>query len=315
MSRSIKLVAVALSSAALLACLVAAANALPRTAPAIEAEVICCCTMNSEQNASDGTKSQQQSPQTKPDAASDAPPAKRAPSTTQPQTMSVRGVVNVSSRLDLQKTDLTRVVVYLASDPSLDEATPLNDHVSVAQKNKSFIPNFTVVQRGTTVEFPNWDDFDHNVFSRSKAAPAFDLDRYPRGQSKSRVFEKIGVVQVFCNIHPQMRAVIFVTPNRYFARADAEGRFEIKDVPPGQYEVVAWQERCGEQRQPIAVGGPEAPPELTLTLQENRQSIIANDPPQRDSGYGIERGLGVKREKLNLPTVKDSHPAPDAPPK
>ena len=247
---------------------------------------------------------------------SEAPkPAQTQPqATTRPQQRaSIRGIVTLKGSWDLQKPDLTRAVIYLASNPVLDDAPAGIDHATVAQKDKSFVPNFTVVPRGTTIEFPNWDDFDHNVFSRSKAAPAFDLDRYPRGQSKSRVFEKVGVVQVFCNIHPQMRAIIFVTPNRYFARADADGKFEIPDVPTGQYELVAWHERCGEQRQTIEVRSDA--PEVSLTLEENRQNIIAHDPPKRDADYGIERGLGVKRERLNLPVVKDSHPAPDAPPK
>ena len=41
---------------------------------------------------------------------------------------------------------------------------------------------------------------------------------------------------------------------------------------------------------------------------------MSNDPPERRGGYGVERGLGAKREQLNLPVVKDSHPAPTPPP-
>ena len=184
-------------------------------------------------------------------------------------------------------------------------------HATVAQKNKAFVPNFLVIPCGTDVEFPNFDHFDHNVFSISKAAPAFDLDRYPYNSSKTRNFDKVGVVQTFCNIHPDMRAIIFVTPNAYFTRADADGKFQLENVPVGKYNVVAWQERCGEQQQPVEVGNEWEPPEISFTLAENRQSILANDPPVRDSSYGVERGLGVKRERLNLPVVKESHPALD----
>src|SRR6185295_3596707 len=119
-------------------------------------------------------------------------------------------------------------------------------------------------------------------FSRSAAAPQFDLVRYPYGQSKKRKFEKVGVVQVFCNIHPQMRAVIFVTPNRYFTTADAEGQFELADVPPGKYQIVAWHERCGEQQQALEVTS-VAGPEVTLTLEEDRASIMENTP-RREEG-------------------------------
>ncbi len=237
-------------------------------------------------------------------------PATLPAPTTQPLLFSVRGHIRIAADWSLQKPDLTHVIAYLGSDPALDALPHHEEHVSVCQKNKTFVPNFTVIPRGTNVEFPNWDNFDHNVFSCSKAAPAFDLDRYPRGQSKRRTFEKVGVVQVFCNIHPQMRCIIFVTPNVLFSRADENGAFEITGVPAGKYELVIWQERCGEQRQPVEVSS-DAAADVSITLSENRQQIIANDPPRKPADYGVERGLGVKRDRLNLPVVKESHPAPD----
>ncbi len=182
-------------------------------------------------------------------AAGPTPPASN---TTQPAatcpTVSVRGRVTIASALDIQKPDLSRVVIYLASEPAIDAVPMPAERPTVSQRNKMFVPNFLVVSRGAEVEFPNWDHFDHNVFSRSKAAPAFDLDRYPYGCSKTRQFDKLGVVQVFCNVHPSMRAIIFVTPNRFFTRADAEGQFELNGIPPGRHELVAWHERCDEQR-------------------------------------------------------------------
>jgi len=235
------------------------------------------------------------------------PAIANAPTTT-PAGALVRGRIRIGSSLDLQKPDLSRVVVFLDSDPVLDAAPPPAEHPSVSQHNKAFAPNFLVISIGTEVEFPNWDHFEHNVFSRSKAAPAFDLERYGYGLSKSRVFDKVGVVQVFCNIHPQMRAIIYVTPNDYFTRADGDGQFELDNVPPGDYQLVAWQERCGEQRQTIKVGL-DGVRDITFTLDENRSSILANDPPHPRGNYGVERGLGVKREQLDLPVVHGVHPA------
>jgi plastocyanin len=227
--------------------------------------------------------------------------------------VSISGQVSIAAGWELQRPDLSRVVVYLGTDAILDARPVPTEPAQMAQRDKAFIPDFLVVSRGTAIEFPNWDHFDHNVFSRSAAAPAFDLKRYPYGESKSRIFDKLGVVQLFCNIHPDMRALIVVTPNRFFTRADARGHFELRHVPPGQYDVVVWQERCGEQHKSAdtragAVTG------LNVTLDQNRQSILANDPPRLPANYGVERGLGVKRETLNLPTVDDAHPAPQTPP-
>jgi hypothetical protein len=48
------------------------------------------------------------------------------------------------------------------------------------------------------------------------------------------------VVDVYCNIHPEMAATILVLPNRKFARVGADGRFAIADVPPGTWTVFAY---------------------------------------------------------------------------
>jgi plastocyanin len=224
-------------------------------------------------------------------------------------TFTLHGHVDIHSGIDVQKIDLTHVVVYLDSDPILDAAPISTEHAVVAQKSKQFVPKFVAVAKGTDVEFPNWDHISHNVFSRSAAAPAFDLDRYPYGVSKTRTFTKVGIVQVFCNIHPSMRAMIFVTPNPFFARADKDGKFQLVNVPAGHYTLAFWQERCGTRRQQVDAG-PGHEQELSLSLTEDRNNILANDTPAHDDSYGTERGLGMKRETLNLPVVTESHPAP-----
>ncbi len=222
---------------------------------------------------------------------------------------SVRGALTLGGGLDLQKPDLSRAVVYIASDSTLDKEEPPKAPAIVAQRDKKFVPDFTVVSKNTTLEFPNEDPFDHNVFSRSKAAPAFDLDRYPKGMSKSRVFTEVGIVQVFCNIHPSMRAIIVVTPNHYFTRADGKGNFSIPGVPAGKYTLVAWQERCDELRKDIEVAA-NGLSDIKLELKESRQAIMSSEKTTGQQGYGLDRGLGVKQEKLNLPVVTDVHPAP-----
>jgi plastocyanin len=229
---------------------------------------------------------------------------------TQPSGAAITGIVALSGEISLDKPDLTRIVVYLDSDPVLDAVPRTFSHATVAQKDKRFVPNFTIIPKGTPVEFPNWDDFDHNVFSLSAAAPAFDLARYPRGQSKTRVFDKVGVVRIFCNIHPSMRALVVVTPNVFYTRPDAAGNFKLQNVPPGHFNLIAWQERCGQTEQSIDLG-PAGASNVTLTLSEDRDQILADQPPTRNVPYGLQRGLGVQQQKLNLPVVKDSHAAID----
>jgi hypothetical protein len=65
-------------------------------------------------------------------------------------------------------------------------------------------------------------------------------------------------IPVKCNIHPWMRAYIAVFKHPYFAVSDKDGKFEIKNLPPGTYTIKAWHEKLGTQTQKITVAGGEA---------------------------------------------------------
>ena len=113
--------------------------------------------------------------------------------------------------------------------------------VQMVQKDFAFLPALLPVQVGTTVEFPNHDDTYHNIFSYSKAK-RFDLGRYLPGERPipSQVFDRAGLVQLHCDIHQHMRAVILVLDTPYFAVTKADGRFRLTGVPSGTYKLKAW---------------------------------------------------------------------------
>lgn len=110
---------------------------------------------------------------------------------------------------------------------------------TILQRDKRFVPDLVAITAGQEVAFPNGDPLFHNVFSRSSARP-FDLGSYRRGESKAKSFPTPGVVDVYCNIHPEMAATILVLPNRKFARVGADGRYAIDGVPPGTWTVFAY---------------------------------------------------------------------------
>jgi hypothetical protein len=99
------------------------------------------------------------------------------------------------------------------------------------------------VVQGARVDFPNRDDIYHNVFSLSSSR-SFDLGRYRKGSSKSVVFSKPGVAQVFCHIHSDMSGIILVLGNPFFTVPETSGRYAVEDVPPGEYTIVGWHERA-----------------------------------------------------------------------
>ena len=121
------------------------------------------------------------------------------------------------------------------------------------QRNAVFDPHVLPIVVGTTVKWPNEDDIYHNVFSMSDAKP-FDLGLYKHGEPGKRItFDKPGRVDVFCSIHADMHCIILVLPNSFFAKADANRRFVIKDVPAGTYKLRAWHERLPKQTREITV--------------------------------------------------------------
>ena len=62
---------------------------------------------------------------------------------------------------------------------------------------------------------------------------------------RTHFFTKAGVVRLFCDIHSEMSGVILVVDTPYFTRPDADGRFQLDDVPEGEYTAVVWQEVAG----------------------------------------------------------------------
>lgn len=142
--------------------------------------------------------------------------------------------------------------------------------VTMQQRNKQFAPGWAVVERGTTVEFPNMDAIYHNVFSLSEGN-TFDLGLYRAGESaKSYRFLNAGVVDLYCNIHPRMAASLLVLPNRYFAKVQPDGTFRIDGVPSGKRKIVAWAPGSSVASTWTDVGG--AGSEVTLTLEKRSGS-------------------------------------------
>ncbi|HEY4242031.1 MAG TPA: hypothetical protein VGM88_19560 [Kofleriaceae bacterium] len=113
----------------------------------------------------------------------------------------------------------------------------------ITQKNRKFQPDLVAITVGETVAFPNSDAFFHNVFSLS-AARKFDLGSFRHGETKAKDFPTPGVVDVYCNIHPEMAATILVLPNRRHTKAAPDGSFVLDGVPAGTWTVFAYARRA-----------------------------------------------------------------------
>ena len=180
-------------------------------------------------------------------------------------TGSVEGRAVVTGRKS--GSDHSRVVVEVHAG---GKAAPAR--ATIHQKNQTFRPDLVVVPKDSTVDFPNDDKIFHNVFSLSRAA-RFDLGLYKSGTTKSVQVRRPGVVDIYCNIHPNMVSQIKVVDTPYHAVTGADGRFRITGIPPGTYPVTAWVPYGEEWKGQVVVeAGRSARLELT---------VKAGQPPRR----------------------------------
>ncbi len=148
-------------------------------------------------------------------------------------------------------------VVYVDAIASKTFPAP-KEHPVMDQKGLLFAPHLMAVQQGTTVDFLNSDNVQHNVFWSSfngDKKAGHNLGTWPKGERKSFTFDKSGVAPLLCNVHPEMAAYIIVSPTPYFAVTDEGGNYKVKDVPDGSYTVVAWHEGAKNSSKPVTVSG------------------------------------------------------------
>lgn len=133
-------------------------------------------------------------------------------------------------------------VVWLDPMPGTPAASFVpTGHYTLLQKNRAFSPHLQVIPIGSVVQFPNDDPFFHNVFSLFNGR-RFDLGLYEAGSSKSVTFSKEGVSYIFCNIHPEMSAVIISIATQLYAVADDKDSLVLNGIPPGDYKMNIWVE-------------------------------------------------------------------------
>lgn len=180
---------------------------------------------------------------------------------------------------DKKQTGSTGVVVWLTPVGGAAPAAASSTAVRLVQKHKQFTPHLLVIRAGTAIDFPNQDPFFHDVFSIYRGKP-FDLGLYESGSVRRVIFFQPGVSYIFCNIHPEMSAIIVALQTPYFATTNASGDFQVARVPPGRYKLEVWYEFASESelahsRREIEVGNPEnAAIDLTLHSTESAREHL-----------------------------------------
>lgn len=135
------------------------------------------------------------------------------------------------------------------------------------QKDQQFVPSLLPVELGGRVRIQNSDPVYHNVFSLT-SPHKFDVGRRPKGEHFDVTFEKAGVVDVFCDIHSNMHAIIYVLPKNALAwtKVKSGEPFSFSDIRDGSYELTLYALGYQEVSVPVNVLSGQTYQTGTITL-------------------------------------------------
>jgi Polysaccharide lyase family 4, domain II len=144
---------------------------------------------------------------------------------------------------------ISNVVVFIKGI----KVQPKPETVEFVQKACQYHPHVLAFPAGSTIKIINADDILHNIHTHSTINPPINIAQPG--------FEKVVTVRIFkpelirvnCDVHNWMHAWWYSLANSYFAVTNQSGHFTIKNVPPGDYTLTAWQEKLGVETQKVAV--------------------------------------------------------------
>jgi plastocyanin len=162
---------------------------------------------------------------------------------------------------------LANVFVYIKSGLDGKKFAPPAAPAVMDQKGCWFEPRVLGIQTGQQFEVTNSDPVTHNIHPRAHVNREWNQSQAEGTPPLQRKFSQREImIRVKCNIHGWMHAYIGVVDNPYFAVTGTDGTFELKNVPPGEYTIEAWQEELGVQEQHVTVA-PSGKAEVAFTFK------------------------------------------------
>ncbi len=148
---------------------------------------------------------------------------------------------------------IKNVFLYIKGPPEGDYPVPAQQAV-LDQIGCRYIPHVVGVQVGQEISVRNSDPMLHNVRSFARENRPFNNSQPAGAAPRIKKFDKMELaIRMKCDIHPWMTAFIFALDHPFFATADEDGAYAIHGLPPGEYTLVAWHEKYGEQEATVTI--------------------------------------------------------------
>ena len=132
--------------------------------------------------------------------------------------------------------------------------------VVLDQSGCQYSPHVFGVQVGQTVEILNSDPTLHNIHAIPGTNQEFNTAQPMQNMKTEHVFtakEDKVVIPFKCDVHGWMNAYAGVLDHPYFAVTGEDGKFSIKNLPPGTYKLTAWHEKAGTKTIDVTVAAKE----------------------------------------------------------
>ena len=116
-----------------------------------------------------------------------------------------------------------------------------------------FVPHVLAASVGQFLLLKNTDPILHTAHAFfHDGQPHFNVGLYP-GRVSRKPLVSAGIVKILCEVHPWMTSYVVVTEHPYHAVTDLYGEYEIRDIPPGIYQLKLWHESLGVQERQVEV--------------------------------------------------------------
>jgi plastocyanin len=149
---------------------------------------------------------------------------------------------------------LANVFLYVKDADRLGTFPSPSEPVVMDQKGCHYTPHVLGLMVGQPLKILNTDNAEHNVHPMPKNNAAWNESQSPRGEPIVKKFQHPEIMMpIECNQHPWMQMYVNVLPHPFFAISAADGSFQIKDLPAGEYTLVAVHEKFGEQTMKVSV--------------------------------------------------------------